>query len=643
MNWYRFIKFAKGYTYKLPDNLKERLYDFYMFSVLPKTEDIYLDDALDQIEEEVVGRLKKHLLDVVFFALMAEFRHVFNRNRIEELERNINLTQNSEEQSMSEYLPLLKKYHDVFYGGVFVQESLDPSIKQRMRTFKEDNEKYRKSNKSIRAALKETGFNKVDAVKLAAYLFDMSNANWESGYGGEAWKKIAEGWLKLYYATDTSKTIVYIDHIYDLQHNSDTILNKHVAYGKVNPEIPGVDFTWIRQALDHKAKVESPYELLPYVSPQMKRIAEAILHKHYGADRPMASSHFFAEKGEDIKTKWKKLIEQIPNYFKEMPEMIMNLFSSDEMLNFIKKLTTETSSYFMHMWSNHIPTKMKKFFWESKTPEELKKMFYPDFVRDPSLFNNEHYDQLCGEYSPIRLYTPEEKKDVWMKHIDSAYRGTRVFPNMPSYLVELITKEDGKQLIDNHIRDLWEDEERTKLSSSSLFSWKTFKPEIRDIIATDYREELEKIGNQAIQQDMVDGYQGMIEQMAADLFDHIGTDFFARKILQIVKASGAAYNPYRSWFDIPHIRRLLEKMYELDPNYIEEGMAYFNTVSPVAQPTVASVFRQLIANKKSRELPPEIVDIPVPELPSGYEGIYPPTKLEELEYPEADFLNVFNL
>lgn len=636
MNWYRFLKFAKRYTYHLPDNLKERMYDFYMFSVLPKTEDIYLSDALDQIEEEVIGKLKQHLLDVVFFALMAELRHVFMQNGIENLinkmkkKEAVNIIKGSEGQSLPEYIPLLQQYHDLCRSKVPVES--DPSVEKRMRTFKEDSESYRASNRSMRLALKETGFDKVDAIKLAVYLFDTENASWSYSYGGKMWKHIAEAWLKLYYATDVSKIIVYIDHVYDLQHNSDTIFNKNVAYGKVSKEGMGVDFGWIKNALDHKAKIKSPYELLPYVSPQMRKIASALLHEYYGADKPMASTLYFAEHGEKIKDKWKALVAGNVYLFKDMPKIVINLFAEKEMVDFIKTvITSEREHNMVHMWSHFVPSYLKEFFWKEHTSTEIKKIFYPDFASDPTLFASSFYDDLCGEYTPSKFYTPEEQKNIWLIFFRNHRGRTKYMSKMPPEVAELFTEDDAKQLIDYHIRDLWQDEERTKLVPSTLNNWKLFVPEIKNAIDTGYHEELERIGKQAIYQDIMRG-SGLVENsMDADLRNRIGIKFFASHALRVLKGMEESY---RWWYNIPYITNLWEEMYKLDPDYIEKGVVdYFAGEASWSVPSVVRIFKALIAEKASTFSDPG-------SSLKGYEEIFPPTptkhKISPVEYSSPE-------
>ena len=82
-------------------------------------------------------------------------------------------------------------------------------------------------------------------MKLMEELF--LNADWESGYGGKAWADICKGWTRLYNAHSDGDLIVAIDHIYDLQHNSDTVFNKVQSY-EINRR-----YDWLKNALNLKA------------------------------------------------------------------------------------------------------------------------------------------------------------------------------------------------------------------------------------------------------------------------------------------------------------------------------------------------------------------------------------------------------
>lgn len=83
-------------------------------------------------------------------------------------------------------------------------------------------------------------------MKMASNSF--TKMDWQNKYGGKSWANIADGWLKLYNAKSNDDIKIYIDHIYDLQHNTNTVFNKLESYYKEG------GYFWIKGALDLKAE-----------------------------------------------------------------------------------------------------------------------------------------------------------------------------------------------------------------------------------------------------------------------------------------------------------------------------------------------------------------------------------------------------
>ena len=98
-----------------------------------------------------------------------------------------------------------------------------------------------------------------------------SEWQWSPSFGGQAWANIAKGWLRLNRAKTRDELYVAIDHVYDLQHNTDTVFNKLKSYYSDGSH------RWIKQALDFKANILSMQELIPRVSGSMKKIAQPFL------------------------------------------------------------------------------------------------------------------------------------------------------------------------------------------------------------------------------------------------------------------------------------------------------------------------------------------------------------------------------
>ena len=87
----------------------------------------------------------------------------------------------------------------------------------------------------------------------------VAKASESSVYGGPAWGMIAKAYGQLFTVTDPGARMVLIDHIYDLQHNTDTVFNKVIDYYKNG-------YQWIAAALNFKRDIKSPFELYKKIS-----------------------------------------------------------------------------------------------------------------------------------------------------------------------------------------------------------------------------------------------------------------------------------------------------------------------------------------------------------------------------------------
>jgi hypothetical protein len=282
-------------TYTIPQDKETLLYDFYMLNYLdslikkktvataageyeedlypPKREDRNLDFSVEHAVDTLYPYLKKELLHVVFYAICAEIRHVFDRRA------NLERTAKGYEDLWTTYA----RTYDFHIKSVEQQDFLTKVYKIRKPSMSFPyppseirNESAR--NYSFRAAKKaiiKTGKTDADFVQMCKSIFD--SWSWDESYGGEAWSDICTGWLSLNNASSKNDMAVAIDHIYDLQHNNDTVFDKVMLYYKEG-------YDWIKKALDFKANLRSRYELLDKISPSMKKLALAVLHNRLGAD-----------------------------------------------------------------------------------------------------------------------------------------------------------------------------------------------------------------------------------------------------------------------------------------------------------------------------------------------------------------------
>ena len=359
MSWYRkTLRFSMlgNFEYQLPKDKSQRMYDFYMSSFLPRK---YKNDkitwAANEAREKLLPDLKESLLDAVFFSICAEIRHLFDTNRT--------FTGDSSTESLSEYVPNLdmgdsltpfpsdkiKQSIDNIYGedakGDILIEYFDAFdalagdyVKYKFDKGTEDfslppspgrqtgrSNLYDISYSAVYKALQRTGASRRDFVELCLELF--VDDGWDIDYGGVAWGMIAHGWLKLDEAKDLESMAVWIDHIYDLQHNNDTVFNKVSSYMQDD------SYRWIKDVLDHKAAIKSPYEIMNDVSPSMRQLALYAIRDSYGTTLELWAKSFEEKTGADDVAKNPALqsysiqeaiemVKRNPNLFKRLPQRL---------------------------------------------------------------------------------------------------------------------------------------------------------------------------------------------------------------------------------------------------------------------------------------------------------------------------------
>lgn len=267
MRYRNFFLLESWKNYTVSNNPEVLLYDFYLLSYLTTlslspdqkgftgtligrdASEIRMD--ISKAENTLLPVLRKQLSDALFIAVCAEIRHILDRSQNWEKYRgNV----------------LLKSYIQNY--GMSTSHKIPREMKPRgekppMITQQVD---YRKSYSAVMKALKDTGSTPEQFVRLCADLF--KNGRWDSSYGGPKWAEIAEAWILLNKSPQTNQQLqVAIDHAYDLQHNTGTVLNKVVNY-----YING-DITWLKKALDHKADLKNIRELMIRASSDMRKLA----------------------------------------------------------------------------------------------------------------------------------------------------------------------------------------------------------------------------------------------------------------------------------------------------------------------------------------------------------------------------------
>lgn len=294
-----FLLLEYQFEYSILNTDKEQLiYDFYLLTLIdkigqnPKAEGAeylrYREDeedvnlAVKETKEKLLRFLKSELLGAVLYSLVCEFRHIYDKTYDGENSKDIDY-----------YFKKIKQYNwykkfEDLYNSKKVSTSSDMAGKA---------SDMHRNRQAAYEAVRESGISFEKFVKICKRVFN--DLEWYEGYGGKAWSKITDAWLKLYKAENLDDISVWIDHIYDLQHNTGTVFNKLKAYYKDGYE-------WILKALNFKANARTPWAIWGHSSSSMKDLAGRVLH-NYGWG---AAEDYFKKK-EEISKEFEK--EIIPN------------------------------------------------------------------------------------------------------------------------------------------------------------------------------------------------------------------------------------------------------------------------------------------------------------------------------------------
>lgn len=279
----------KTYRYVVPKDKEKIMYDFYALAYLDQFDlknvagrlssgtgelinsptmrrelDENTIDSYYSIRDKLLQYLKNHLSNAVFYAICAEFRHVADLTYQFKKIWNDD-TWNDEEKK---FLKTFFKNYRMLSSSLKFLDSRNTSQEDRY-THNETHEDYIAAYKSTKSSITSLEWDTYDFIEFAKKCFNLDL--WGNSYGGTAWANICDGWIRLYNSHKTKDLFVAIDHIYDLQHNTDTVFNKLRTYYKDR------GYRWIKQALDFKANLKSPYELMSHVSPTIKSMSLHIL------------------------------------------------------------------------------------------------------------------------------------------------------------------------------------------------------------------------------------------------------------------------------------------------------------------------------------------------------------------------------
>jgi hypothetical protein len=262
------------FDYKIPDDPEFLLYDFYMSTLLePSGLDDDLDYQIEDTKRKLYPYLKQHMMDALWFAIVAEFRYILKESTIKL--NGINLKTNS----ITTVNKLTKQFDPFFIKSLYLIYS---TYKNEIKTRGKDSfEDYDDSNRVIKKIV-PSKLSQEEFIRTAQFFFNQTSV-WREEFGGDNWGKICEAWFHLNNAKTLNDMLVWIDHAYDLQHNNGSVLTKIKKYYKDSGDAHHADgFKWLDNALEFKKDIKSPYDLWSKISKDMKTLAGYALKKKEG-------------------------------------------------------------------------------------------------------------------------------------------------------------------------------------------------------------------------------------------------------------------------------------------------------------------------------------------------------------------------
>lgn len=398
-----------SWTYHVPEDKKQQMYDFYMLEYLlppgiklyitpldfggedtdkanalqnkelaakglPPDERPYGDMsrttedkfnyALYEVADKLLPTLKKELLEGVIFSIAAEVRHVYDAG-----EKPVDVIEKVRQALGEKEAKMLREYTIALKG----MQNPDISPLMKRRPVPKDAKKSGKDYKTSYRAMKRAGGTDEDWAKLASWLF--SNIRWPGSFGGPAWASIADGWLHLNNAKGASM-LTYIDHVFDLQHNTGSVFTKLKGYQKES------GYDWIQEALDHKRDLVSPFEMFEHISPSMRELAKIGIKLKTGQTWP------------DFEKDWPNIIKKKAAIYNQMAE-----------LKYEKEKEKAAKLGYTYYGSKPIPLTPEQY---AKTQISTKSVLNPETGKyEPPLYsmgeiNKEYLKKLTKEQPPVK-------------------------------------------------------------------------------------------------------------------------------------------------------------------------------------------------------------------------------------------------
>lgn len=283
----RFDENIKNYSYKIPTDPEKLLYDFYFIIgyLAGKKDDPIEKFVYSETVYECVSNLAKHMLRALRWSLSAELRNVFGYSSLD--------VSDAENPNLKKVLGLFREALALSNDAVLKKLDMAPNYRKDNkddRTVKDpsiigiEGKEYSSSRrnatyknaflilKSIQKKLKLDDEQFAD-VFISAY----EDLSWSSSYGGQNWANIAKAYKNLIKADTINKKIIWIDHAYDLQHNTGSVFTKVKAYNDSSKSSG-----WLAKALDWKRDSADIRDFYERVSGSLMPVVAWVAKHDYG-------------------------------------------------------------------------------------------------------------------------------------------------------------------------------------------------------------------------------------------------------------------------------------------------------------------------------------------------------------------------
>jgi len=244
----------------------------------PRIQDPDLRYIWNETAERLVETLRGHLLNVVAIAIASEAFHLFDMLGGKII---------TKKEKKNDEVPRLKLLRG---------QGLTPKIENLIKLLGRDSssiwyDEVDGETQGIRMLklANKCGIPPAELISSTSKLFLLVKL--QSGYGGKQWAVIANAWLLLNNAKDLQSKINFIDHIYDLQHNSGSVFSKIKEYFIFDPSR-----AWLPVALEYKLNLKNIYQIIPLATPELQRFLYAYIYDKWD----IASDTFTAEQRKQV-------------------------------------------------------------------------------------------------------------------------------------------------------------------------------------------------------------------------------------------------------------------------------------------------------------------------------------------------------